>query len=200
MVSAYRQLGEDIDLTGLPTDVTVLPGETVGHSALLGGPLPYLFGSPTSLLIRADLVRARPELYSLDNPHQSDQEACLDLLRESDLGFVHEPLTFTRRHEAAESPYFLRLGAHAPCSLRLLLGYGSFYLSRDERQRKLAVRLAEYLLYLFRHPLRLLNAEFRAYHAAELRALAPRIQLGDAATGLLRQLVGYLRRSEPSSG
>ena len=105
VVSAYRQLGEDVDLTGLPTDVTVLPGETVGHSALLGGPLPYLFGSPTSLLIRADLVRARPELYSLDNPHQSDQEACLDLLRESDLGFVHEPLTFTRRHEAAESPY-----------------------------------------------------------------------------------------------
>lgn len=199
LVSAYRRIGDDIDLTGLPTDITVLPGEAVGRSALLGEPLPYLFGSPSSLLLRADLVRARPEFYSLDNPHQSDQEACLDVLRESDLGFVHEVLTFTRRHDAAESPYYVRVGAHAPCSLRLLLEYGSSYLTQEERQRKLAVRLAEYALYVVRHPLRLVDAEFRAYHAAELRALAPRIRLRDVTAGIVRQLVRYVRRSQPSA-
>jgi glycosyltransferase involved in cell wall biosynthesis len=199
VVSAYRRVGDDIDLTGLPTNITVLPGEAVGRSALLGGPLPYLFGSPSSLLLRADLVRARPEFYNLENPHQSDQEACLDLLRESDLGFVHEVLTFTRRHDAAESPYYLRIGAQAPCSLRLLLEYGSSYLTREERQRKLAVRLAEYALFVVRHPARLVDAEFRAYHAAELRALGPRIGLRDVTAGIARQLMGLVRRSRPSA-
>lgn len=199
IVSAYRRVGEALDLTGLPAEVTVLPGETVGHSALLGGPLPYLFGSPSSVLIRADLVRARSELYNLDNPHQSDQEACLDLLRESDLGFVHEPLTFTRRHDDAESPYYIRVGAQAPCSLRLLLEYGSSYLSLEERQRKLAVRLAEYVLSVCRHPLRLFDAEFRSYHAAEVRALRPRIRLRDVSLGVRRQMQGYLSRSQGSS-
>jgi glycosyltransferase involved in cell wall biosynthesis len=199
LVSAYRRVGDYVGLTGLSTDVTVLRGEAVGQSALLGGPLPYLLGSPSSLLVRADLVRARPEFYNLDNPHQSDQEACLDLLRESDLGFVHEVLTFTRRHDAAESPYYVRIGAQAPCSLRLLLEYGSSYLSEEERQRKLAVRLAEYALYVVRHPLRLVDGEFRAYHATELRALAPRIRLRDVAAGTVRQLMGLGRRSQPAA-
>jgi hypothetical protein len=108
-------------------------------------------------------------------------------------------LTFTRRHDAAESPYYVRVGAHAPCSLRLLLEYGSSYLTQEERQRKLAVRLAEYALYVVRHPLRLVDAEFRAYHAAELRALAPRIRLRDVTAGILRQLVSHVRRSQQST-
>ena len=196
IVSAYRRHGAEIDLVGLPPDVSVIvPGREVGRSALLGGPLPYLFGSPTSLLLRADLVRGRPEFYSLDNPHQSDQEACLDLLRESDLGFVHDVLTFTRRHEDSESPFYVRVGARHPCSLRLLLEQGLPYLSREEHQRKLAVRLAEYGLYVLARPWKLLDRQFRSYHAAELRALAPGIELLDVSVGIVRQAVSYARRS-----
>jgi glycosyltransferase involved in cell wall biosynthesis len=195
IVSAYRRLGDEIDLVGLPPDVDVVPGAEVGRSALLGGPLPYLFGSPTSLLLRADLVRARPEFYRLDNPHQSDQEACLDLLGESDLGFVHEVLTFTRRHDESETPFYSRVGARFPCSLRLLTGYASRYLTREDRQRKLAVRLAEYALYVLRRPRKLLDPEFREYHATELRYLAPRIRVRDVVAGIGRQALWYLGRS-----
>lgn len=200
IVSAYRRENDRVDLVGLPRDVTVLPGRDVGRSALLGGPLPYLFGSPTSLLLRADLVRRRPGFYSLDNPHQSDQEACLDLLRESDLGFVHDVLTFTRRHDESESPLYVRVGAHYPCSLRLLLEHGGPYLSREERQRKLAVRLVEYALYVLARPWKLFNREFRSYHVAELRYLAPRIRLPDVTAGILRQALGYAKRSAAASG
>src|SRR5262249_51807175 len=135
VVSAYRQVGEEVDLVGLPEDVEVVPGHEVGRSHLLGGPLPYLFGSPTSLLLRADLVRGRREFSRLDNPHQSDQEACLDLLTESDLGFVHDVLTFTRRHDESETPFYSRMGARFPCSLRLLTGHAARYLTREDRQR-----------------------------------------------------------------
>jgi hypothetical protein len=198
-VSAYRKEGDRIGLVGLPADITVLPGHEVGRSALLGGPLPYLFGSPTSLLLRADLVRRRPEFYSLDNPHQSDQEACLDLLRESDLGFVHDVLTFTRRHEDSESPLYVRVGARYPCALRLLVKHGAPYLSREEHQRKLAVRLAEYALYVIARPWKLFDREFRSYHAAELRYLSPRIRLPDVTAGIVRQALGFAKRSAAST-
>jgi glycosyltransferase involved in cell wall biosynthesis len=195
VVSAYRRLGDEIDLVGLPPDIEVVPGVEVGRSALLGGPLPYLFGSPTSLLLRADLVRSRPEFYRLDNPHQSDQEACLDLLGESDLGFVHEVLTFTRRHEESESPFYSRVGARFPCSLRLLTGHAARYLTREDRQRKLAVRLAEYALYVLTRPRRLFDREFREYHAGELRYLSTHIRARDVAAGIARQTLGYPKRS-----
>jgi glycosyltransferase involved in cell wall biosynthesis len=191
IVSAYRSEAGRIGLRGLPRDVTVLPGHDVGRSALLGGPLPYLFGSPTSLLLRADLVRRRPEFYSLDNPHQSDQEACLDLLRESDLGFVHDVLTFTRRHDESESPFYVSVGAQYPCALRLLLEYGELYLNREAYRRKLAVRIAEYVLYVLTRPWKLLGREFLVYHARELRDLGWRIRIGDVATGILLQVRGY---------
>ena len=195
IVSAYRRVGEEVDLVGLPRELEVISGEDVGRSALLGGPLPYLFGSPTSLLLRADLVRGRPEFYSLDNPHQSDQEACLDLLAESDLGFVHDVLTFTRRHDESESPFYTSVGARFPCSLRLLTSYAARYLSPEDRQRKLAVRLVEYALYVVSRPRRLFDREFRSYHATELRYLAPRIRMQDVVAGIARQTLGYPRRS-----
>jgi glycosyltransferase involved in cell wall biosynthesis len=203
IVSAYRRLGERVDLVGLAPDVCVLSGREVGRSALLGGPLPYLFGSPTSLLLRADLVRKRPEFYSLANPRanpvaprdlgQSDQKACLDLLRESDLGFVHDVLTFTRRHDESESPFYLRVGAQYPCALRLLLEYGQAYLNREAYRRKLAVRVAEYVLYLLTRPWKLLGREFLVYHAGELRDLARRIRIRDVATGILVQIRGLAK-------
>jgi glycosyltransferase involved in cell wall biosynthesis len=200
IVSAQRLVGTRMNLTGLPPDVTVLPGRDVARSSLLGGPLPYLFGSPTSLLLRADLVRARPEFFSLDNPHQSDQEACVDLLRESDLGFVHEALTFTRRHDASESAFFMRVGAEFPCALRLVLKHGDAFLSEAERKRKLTVRLAEYARFLLKHPMRLRNREFREYHRGELRHLLPQVRARDVAAGLLRQIAWGWRRARSDNG
>lgn len=183
IVSSLRLIGDRIDLHGLPEHRTVYPGREIGRSALLGRPYPYVFGSPTSLLLRADLVRARPVFYSLDNPHQSDQESCLDLLRESDFGFVHEVLTYTRRHEAAETPQFVRIGAECPCRLRLLTAYGLDYLSSREYRRKLAVRVGEYAYFLLRHLPRLLERDFRAYHWRELRDLRGGVSALDVVRG-----------------
>ena len=57
-------------------------------------------------------------------PFQSDQEAFYLLLQESDFGFVHQVLTFTRRHDEADSSYYHRVGAE-PSGQLLLLGLQS---------------------------------------------------------------------------
>ena len=52
---------------------------------LLGGP--YVFGSPTSVLFRSDLVRSRDPFYNESNVHAADSEACFELLKGSRLRF-----------------------------------------------------------------------------------------------------------------
>ena len=101
IVSACRLEETKVTLTGLPNSISVIPGREICRSTLLGRPYPYLFGAPSSLLIRSDLVRARDPFYNVDNPFQDDQEACYEVLRTCDFGFVHQVLTFTRRDEAS---------------------------------------------------------------------------------------------------
>jgi hypothetical protein len=98
MVSAYRLEENFVSLDGLPYPNPFVSGRQICRTKLMGGPgTPYLFGSPSSLLIRSDLIRKRKKFYSETHPH-TDKDVCFDILKESDFGFVHQVLTFTRRH------------------------------------------------------------------------------------------------------
>ena len=136
-------------------------------------------------MYRSDLVRARPEFYPLHNPFQSDQEACLLLLLESDLGFVHQVLTFTRRHEAADSSFYVRVGAEAPGQLKLLIEYGPRLLEPREYRRRLAARVLRYGSYFARHARRLANPEVRAYHATVIGEVRRSVAALDVVRGIL---------------
>jgi len=57
IVGAYRLDEDRVNLDGLPYPSTVIPGREVCRLSLLGGP--WVFGSPTSLLIRSDIIRSR---------------------------------------------------------------------------------------------------------------------------------------------
>ena len=72
LVSAYRLAGEAVDLVGLPYWRTVVPGAEILRQSLLGGP--YVTGTPTSVLIRSELIRARQPFYDLTFRH-ADTEA-----------------------------------------------------------------------------------------------------------------------------
>jgi hypothetical protein len=185
VVGAYRLEGSRVTLDGLPGELEVVPGRDACRSHLLGRPWGYLFGSPSSVMYRSDLVRARPEFYPLDNPFQSDQEACLILLGQSDLGFVHQVLTFTRRHEGADSSFYVRVGAEEPGQLKLLVKYGPLFLSDDEYRRRLAARLLRYAGHLVRRAPRLADREMRSYHASVIRDVRSSIGPLQVARGTL---------------
>ena len=129
IVGSYGLRNERVDWDGLPYPSTVIPGRQICRNTLLGGP--YVFGSPTSLLIRSDEVRKRHAFYNEANPH-CDIEACLDILRDRDFGFVHQVLTFTREHPEAESSFGTRFGTSVLGTLEHLAKYGRTYLSDKE--------------------------------------------------------------------
>jgi hypothetical protein len=82
VVSAYRLEESRVTLDGLPPSITVVPGREMGRSTLLGRPYPFLFGTPSSVLIASEPVLARDPFYNEDNPWDEDTEACLEILRD----------------------------------------------------------------------------------------------------------------------
>jgi glycosyltransferase involved in cell wall biosynthesis len=202
VVSAYRLEETRVTLQGIPYGTSVLPGRDVARSALLGGPYPYLFGSPTSVLIRSDLIRKRDPFYNVENRFQHDQEALYELLQESDLGFVHQVLTFTRRPETAGTAYWVRVGAGLPGQIDLFLRYGPIFLERTEYQRRLAVLLAEYGLSLLTSLPQIANGDYRTHQRRVAPALLERVDWADVGAGVRLQLRRMLqaRRLRPSRG
>jgi hypothetical protein len=96
LVGAFLLAGNRVDLDGaVPFGTSVVSGREICRHSLLGGR--YVFGSPTSLLLPASVVRGHEAFYKESHLH-ADTEACYEVLKTSDFGFVHEILTYTRRH------------------------------------------------------------------------------------------------------
>jgi glycosyltransferase involved in cell wall biosynthesis len=130
IVGSYGLRNERVAWDGLRYPSTVVSGWEICRNALLGGP--YVFGAPTSMLICADEVRKRPAFYNVANLH-TDIEACLDILKDRDYGFVHQVLTFTREHAEAESTSFHeRYGTDYLGTLEHLTAYGRTFLDEKE--------------------------------------------------------------------
>jgi glycosyltransferase involved in cell wall biosynthesis len=192
IVSSYRLSGTEVDLDGaVPWGVEVVPGREICRLALLEGQ--YVFGSPSSLLIRSDLIRERPRFYNEENLH-ADLEVCFDILLSADLGFVHQVLTYTRRHRDAVTWEAGRLNTYIGGWLRVLLVYGPFYLTADERERRLGWWLRRYALFLSKALVqgKFRERKFREVHGTTLEILRSSLSLTDVARACLAEPV--LRR------
>jgi glycosyltransferase involved in cell wall biosynthesis len=168
IVGAYRIEGARVSLGGLPYPSTVISGREICRRTLLGRI--YVFGSPTSILIRSDVMQNRKTLFNASNIH-ADKEACFDLLQNSDFGFVHQVLTYTRRHEGAGTTFSKSFNTPLLGNLMILKKYGPIYLDAQEFTEKLRLHIKRYHTYLarvvlYRHDKRLFD-----YHRNGLKDL-----------------------------
>jgi len=113
----------------VPYPSTVIPGGDACRSRLLGGP--YVFGSPTSILYRSDLVRGQEYFYP-NGTAEADTSACFKYLAESDFGFVHQVLSYERIHSSQTSAGGRSVNSYEPSRLCDLTKYGPLYLTEAE--------------------------------------------------------------------
>lgn len=166
IVSSYVLSDNKVFGSGLPYTETVLPGSVPCKLWLLEEK--YLFGNPSSLLIRSDLIRNRKSVYD-ETYLNTDQIACFELLTNCDFGFIHQILSFMRIHEDQVSSLTVRCKTKALDKLILLEKYGSSHLTKEEEKRCKRVVWTRYYRDIGRNILKISKKECLEYHKICLR-------------------------------
>jgi glycosyltransferase involved in cell wall biosynthesis len=191
IVCGYRLDGDRVNLDGLPPDLERVAGREAARRLLLGE-WPFIFGSPTSTLLRAEVVRRRDPFYDETVLH-ADTEAAYWMLTQGDIGFVPQVLTYTRRHDRSVTTFAARVGTYRPEELEFLHRYGPAVLEHGEYERRMVRLLLAYGATLLSQTPRFRHSEFRNYHRRAARQLLSWIEPGAVGRGLLRQSTRTIR-------
>jgi glycosyltransferase involved in cell wall biosynthesis len=128
---------------GLPYPSECIDGREICRWHLLGGP--YVFGTPTSSMYRADLVRGPGGLFpAVSLSFHFDTSACYEHLSHWKFAFVHEVLAFERIHEEAVSTGVRAAYSYTPGHVEQLETYGPRYLTAQELRLRRTVLLDEW--------------------------------------------------------
>jgi glycosyltransferase involved in cell wall biosynthesis len=169
VVSSFRLTDSRVDLVGIPYGAAVTVGPEVVAQSLrysLEQRRLSVLGSPSALLLRSDVVRERTPFYD-ENLRHSDSEAILGVLMRSDLGFVHQVLSYSREPPVAETTLSNHLGSVLADQLLFVARYGPATLSPEDFREELNADVAAYARYHSKQrlkPSRLSDVQFREYH------------------------------------
>jgi len=145
IVGAYGLQEDEVMWAGLPYSSRVVSGREVCRRLFLDET--YVFGTATSILFRADLVRSMDPLYNEGNLH-ADKEACIALLKSCDFGFVHQILTFKRLRPGSLGAVTEDIHTLLAGHLQSLVAHGRDFLDEAEFQRCLHRLVKEYYNFL----------------------------------------------------
>jgi len=170
IVSAYELEGDHASLGGLPYPSPEVSGREICRAFFTKSLL--VFGTPTSLLMRSEIVRARnPSFYEERHAPFEDSHACFDVLQTWAFGFVHQVLTYSRRDNesilARIRPYRFELFSR----LAKIIAHGHKYLSEEEYPAYLKRAEREYFYFLGRSALEGKDAQFWDFHRGRLASI-----------------------------
>jgi hypothetical protein len=131
-----------VEAVGPPFPQELVSGPEACRSYLTGRP--YFYGTPTTLLYRADIVRRHFRFFSEKYLH-ADLAACLRSLKDHDLAFCHEILSFNREREGSLTSTAQMLNRYALEHLAVLKEFGPTYL--DDAALKKQIRWTSAALY-----------------------------------------------------
>jgi glycosyltransferase involved in cell wall biosynthesis len=171
-VGSYQLSESRVRWQGFRYPRAVFTGREICRQCLLGDDPSFGFGSPTSLLYRADLIRGSKEFYpnAASSPHV-DTSACFIYLQVSDFGFVYQVLSYERVHGETQTSNSIKMNLSASENLSNLIKYGRFYLDKGEFKKQLKQQLRGYHEYLAVNLFMSRGNEFWSYHKSRLYEL-----------------------------
>jgi hypothetical protein len=166
VVGSYNLVGTKVKCDGLPFPSTVVSGRTVAKQTLLGKY--FLFYSPSTFLIRSDLIRNCDNFYKPNVLH-ADDDAIYRILEDWDFGFVHQILIFIRKHEDSVSankaiPYNTLILSN----IDLFLEHGKKFLNAREFKKRHKQLIKGYYLFVGKEALNLRETKFWRLHRKRL--------------------------------
>ena len=172
IVAAYQLEGDEVRLSGLPYPSPEVSGRDACRLYFLKGK--WLFGSPTSSLIRSEVVRSKHPFYEERHAPFEDAHVCFDVLRTWNFGFVHQVLTYSRCDNESMLSRVRGFSFLLNSRFTILVEHGRDYLSAEEYVRCFKDAEREYFVYLtksacaLRHPA---TPEFWEFHRRGLTSV-----------------------------
>jgi glycosyltransferase involved in cell wall biosynthesis len=169
IVAAYELEGDHASLGGLPYPSPEVPGREPCRAYFTKNQ--YMFGTPTSLMMRSEIVRARNPFYEVRHAPFEDSHVCFDILGTWNFGFVHQVLTYSRRDNesilARIRPYKFELFWR----LSTVLEHGKYYLAEDEYPGYLKHAEREYFFFLGESAFQGKEDKFWDFHREHLASI-----------------------------
>lgn len=178
IVGSYQLSGSYIRWQGFQYPTEVFAGRDLCRRLLLlrtvklNGQAISGFGTPTSILYRADLIRSSGgRFYPNSSPH-ADTSACFKYLEKCDYGFVYKVLSYERTHEATQSWRSGEINRYLSAVLNDRIQYGPLYLEKKEAERKVKEGVQAYYTFLaVSYCTGRREKEFWDYHKGRLKEL-----------------------------
>lgn len=190
IVGSYQRSNSEIRWAGLPRDIQVIPGREVCRLTLLENL--DVFGNPTSILYRSELVRKNKPFFPHSFPH-ADTSACFKYLQYCDFGFVHEILSMGRIHDQQISSKVRRLNISDASSLHNLLEYGPIYLAGREFETRKKEMIEGYYRGLGGCILKMKEREFWKFHSSRLKELGYPIRWLKVIKGSANEIIDEMQ-------
>ena len=193
IVTSYQLAGTDVVADGLPFPSTVVSGRQICRIQLLDmvdGHF-FVFGSPSAVLIRGDVVRNKVPFFNESAIH-GDTDACYSILRTWDLGFVHQVLTFKRVDNAGICADRRHFSPHQLDKFIALVNHGHNFLDRREFDELYRNFRREYFRLLARGLFYPDGWAQYKYHRAGLRTIHYELSLVTLAPHILYTVLSFL--------
>jgi glycosyltransferase involved in cell wall biosynthesis len=188
VVSAYRMFGPEVQPNGLSHTRTFFTGRDACRVVLKDGI--YLFGSPTTVMFRADLVRARAPFFAEGRLFE-DAEVCFDLLVDHDFGFAHQVLSFTRTENDSLWSGMRAYNGWLLARRNQLAQYGRQFLEPDELDALWRARERHYRRFLAEAWLERRDDGFWKFHEKGLATVGDTIDRRALMRDAARVAAGY---------
>jgi glycosyltransferase involved in cell wall biosynthesis len=185
IIAACFIAGRVIGGGGLPFDREVFSGREACRTRLTTGGT--YFGSPTCLMYRASVVRARDPFYD-EAEMNADTQACFEILATSDFVRVPQILMTLRRNDDSISSGLERYNPQLLLTYILIHKYGPKFLEPSELARAQRAVRARYYSMLARARLKGAPASFWEFHRTELARIGHKVEAG----GITAALCGML--------
>ena len=190
VVTSYHMEGAVVRGGPIALEESVLDGREVCRRTLSGQL--SVFGSPTTVMYRASVIRAQEEEFFDGGRLHEDTDALFRTLMEWKLGFVHEILSFVRVDNASISsavrdydPFVLDR------FLRVRL-YADKVLAKEEADSLKRTAEYEYLRHVAARMVEGGGKEYWNYHRKGLRTASYELSMGRVAAFGLLEVAGWI--------
>jgi glycosyltransferase involved in cell wall biosynthesis len=168
IVSSYRLKGTRVLGDGLPYTQSILAGRDLCRLQLTTST--FLFGTPTTVLYRSEVVRSVSPFYD-ERTFYDDSDVCYRILQSWNFGFVHQILSFSRVDDDSIRGRILHFGPDLLDTFLQLTKFGPIYLQPDELRPTLSKTTAAYYRFLARSRLAGRNNAFWQFHISGLSSV-----------------------------